>query len=100
MPILFRNKCQSLYHVDGDESTATRRLNLAQAFKSLGSLLGMYTAQQFILEKLNIETYEQRADLLVNNPDNFNQIMMEDLAVVRNPYVAIGAFYTSVYFSY
>ncbi len=76
----------------GDESTATRRLNLAQAFNPLGSLLGMYTAQQFILEKLNIETYEQRADLLVNNPDNFNQIMMEDLAVVRNPYVAIGAF--------
>ena len=33
----------------GDEETATRRLNLAQSFNPMGSLLGMFVASKFIL---------------------------------------------------
>jgi fucose permease len=37
----------------GDESTATRRLNLAQAFNPMGSICGMFVASMFILINLN-----------------------------------------------
>ncbi len=37
----------------GDESTATRRLNLAQAFNPMGSICGMFVASMFILANLN-----------------------------------------------
>ena len=32
----------------GTEETATRRLNLAQSFNPMGSLLGMYVVMNFI----------------------------------------------------
>lgn len=37
----------------GDESSATRRLNLAQAFNPMGSICGMFVASMFILANLN-----------------------------------------------
>lgn len=37
----------------GTEETATRRLNLAQSFNPIGSLLGMYVAMNFIQARLN-----------------------------------------------
>lgn len=37
----------------GDESTATRRLNLAQAFNPMGSIIGMFVASMFILINLD-----------------------------------------------
>ena len=37
----------------GDESTATRRLNLSQAFNPIGSLLGMFCAMQFIQARMS-----------------------------------------------
>ena len=37
----------------GDEATATRRLNLAQAFNPMGSICGMFVASMFILINLN-----------------------------------------------
>jgi MFS transporter, FHS family, L-fucose permease len=36
----------------GDEKTATQRLNLAQAFNPVGSLLGMFVASTFVLDAL------------------------------------------------
>jgi len=36
----------------GDPATATRRLNLAQAFNPMGSLIGMFIAMSFILTNL------------------------------------------------
>lgn len=71
----------------GAEETATRRLNFAQAFNPIGSLIGMYTAKEFILAKLNKASFEERFNM---DPELFNQIKAEDLAVVRNPYVGIG----------
>lgn len=74
----------------GNESTATRRLNLAQAFNPVGSLVGMFTAQNFILERLNSATYDQRMEMAEKAPEKLQQITTADLTVIRNPYVAIG----------
>jgi fucose permease len=44
----------------GDKSTATRRLNLAQAFNPMGSITGMFVASMFILISLNRTTENGR----------------------------------------
>lgn len=41
----------------GDAETATRRLNLAQAFNPIGSLTGMTVASLFILANLQVEEF-------------------------------------------
>lgn len=74
----------------GPGSTATRRLNLAQAFNPIGSLAGMFVAKNFILTKLNTATYDERLSLAGSSPDEFKAMLHADLAIVRNPYVAIG----------
>lgn len=47
----------------GTEETATRRLNLAQAFNPIGSLMGMYVAMNFIQNKLHPMDTAERAQL-------------------------------------
>jgi len=71
----------------GDPSTATRRLNLAQSFNPMGSIIGILVARDFILAKMNKLGTDERATLAAQE---FEKIKMEDLAIVRAPYVAIG----------
>ena len=71
----------------GTEDTATRRLNLAQSFNPMGSLLGMYVAMQFIQAKLHPMGTEERALL---NESEFQAIKESDLAVLIAPYLIIG----------
>jgi len=71
----------------GPEETATRRLNFAQSFNPMGSLLGMFTAQQFILAKLNPASAAERAAM---DPEVYQSITAADLMVIRNPYVFIA----------
>ena len=71
----------------GPPETATRRLNFAQDFNPVGSLLGMFTAQQFILAKLNPATAAERAAM---DPDILRQVTASDLVIIRNPYVFIA----------
>lgn len=71
----------------GPTETATQRLNLAQSFNPLGSIIGILVAKDFILAKLNRMSVSERALL---SADEFDVIKMSDLAVVRGPYVAIG----------
>lgn len=71
----------------GPEETATQRLNFAQAFNPIGSLLGMFTAQQLILARLNPATKQMRAAM---DPETLHQITVHDLGIIRGPYVAIG----------
>ncbi len=71
----------------GDESTATRRLNLAQAFNPIGSLLGMFTAMAFIQAKLSPLSTAERAQL---SPEEFEIVKAADLQVLIAPYVAVG----------
>ncbi len=53
----------------GDESTATRRLNLAQAFNPMGSIVGMFVASMFILASLDgtSETGRRQMEALAEN---------------------------------
>ena len=71
----------------GDEETATRRLNLAQSFNPVGSLLGMYVAMEYIQARLSPLSTEERASL---DDTAFNAVKEDDLAVLVGPYVAIG----------
>lgn len=71
----------------GTEETATRRLNLAQSFNPMGSLLGMYVAMNFIQAKLNPLDTASRADL---TPAEFEAVKEYDLSVLIGPYLAIG----------
>lgn len=71
----------------GPEASSTQRLNLAQAFNPMGSIIGILVAKDFILAKLNLASTEERAAMPM---EQFNQIKMEDLAIVRGPYVVIG----------
>ncbi|MFV1967862.1 MAG: L-fucose:H+ symporter permease [Pirellulaceae bacterium] len=71
----------------GSDETATQRLNFSQAFNPMGSLLGMFTAKQFILARLNAATAEERAAMAA---DQLREVTARDLAIIRTPYVAIG----------
>ena len=71
----------------GSEETATRRLNFSQAFNPIGSLIGMFTAQELIIARLNVATAEERAAMAA---EQLRQVTAHDLAVIRMPYVAIG----------
>lgn len=71
----------------GTEETSTRRLNLAQSFNPMGSLLGMYVAMNFIQAKLHPMDTEARALL---NDQEFEVIKEYDLSVLIAPYLAIG----------
>lgn len=72
----------------GTEETATRRLNLAQSFNPIGSLLGMYVAMNFIQARLNPMDSDARAQL---NDAEFEALKEADLSVLIMPYVAIAA---------
>ena len=67
----------------GAEESSTQRLNLAQSFNPVGSILGMWVAGSFILAKLNPMDTVERAAL---GEAEFETVKMADLAIVRSPY--------------
>lgn len=71
----------------GTEETATRRLNLAQSFNPIGSLLGMYVAMNFIQARLSPLDTMDRATL---PPAEFEALKQSDLSVLIAPYLIIG----------
>jgi len=71
----------------GAEETATQRLNFSQAFNPIGSLLGMFTAQQLIIANLNAATAKERAAMAASE---LEAVTAHDLGIIRAPYVAIG----------
>jgi len=76
----------------GDPQTATRRLNLAQAFNPVGSLLGMFVASSYILSSLQSETRNKANELIFPTLDVAEKaiIRSHDLALIRNPYLVLG----------
>jgi MFS transporter, FHS family, L-fucose permease len=77
----------------GDEQTATRRLNFAQSFNPMGSLMGMFVATNFILSSLQSDKQRDEAGNLIFNALSEAEkaiIRTNDLAVIRNPYVILG----------
>jgi FHS family L-fucose permease-like MFS transporter len=98
----------------GPEETATQRLNLAQAFNPIGSLIGMVVASNLVLAQLNVAEF--RTEQMIAHPEyqemlpgevdaRVTQALHEfaqtapsqhaamqaaDLATVKGPYVAIA----------
>ncbi len=75
----------------GHESTATRRLNLAQSFNPIGALLGQVVAINFILVSL------QSTDSSIGNFADLDavtkaSVRTHDLLLIRDPYVVLGLF--------
>jgi FHS family L-fucose permease-like MFS transporter len=76
----------------GSKETATRRLNLSQAFNPLGSLSGMAVASLVVLPSL----WSDRRDAMGNtffhslSEAEKAEIRLHDLEVIRNPYVMLG----------
>lgn len=76
----------------GKEETATRRLNLAQAFNPIGSLLGMFVATNYILASLKSDIRNDSGDLIFSTYSQIEKmaIRTQDLAIIRNPYLLLG----------
>jgi len=99
----------------GDERTATQRLNLAQAFNPIGSLLGMLIASKLILARLSTNRFleaqkaaapgyeklpaaewnatvaDAYAAFKAACPDQVTANQAADVAIIRNPYAILGA---------
>lgn len=71
----------------GPDENATRRLNLSQAFNPIGSLIGMFTAQQLILARLNEAARQAREAM---DPETLHTVTAHDFGIIRIPYVAIA----------
>lgn len=71
----------------GDSENATRRLNLAQSFNPIGSLIGMFVAMNFIQARLNPMDSAARAQL---NDTDFESVKAADLGILSRPYILIG----------
>ncbi|MGS2722609.1 L-fucose:H+ symporter permease [Porticoccus sp. GXU_MW_L64] len=98
----------------GHPDTATRRLNLAQAFNPIGSLTGIFVASTVILNQLEVEKFRQAEkaanpdydNLLpsvvdgkltealhqfsVTDPVAHQAMQAADLITVRGPYITIA----------
>jgi len=98
----------------GPRETATRRLNLAQAFNPIGSLTGMVVASLFILSSLDVAEFRQNeidshpeyATMLPSDvdgkvtaaletfattqPEAHQAMQANDLGIVMIPYVVIA----------
>jgi len=73
----------------GSPETATRRLNLAQAFNPMGSLFGMAIAQFFVISALRSDDYPAAAYTALSTAEKAG-IRANDLAVISFPYIALG----------
>lgn len=89
----------------GPPETATRRLNLAQSFNPMGSLMGMLVAQIFVIKSLqsdntfqkNVigsagEILHQKGDLIYDTLPALEQavIRTNDLGIISGPYIGLG----------
>lgn len=76
----------------GDKSTSTRRLNLAQAFNPMGSLCGMSVASLIVLPQLISDRRDEAGKIIFPMLSEAEKadIRVHDLAIIRDPYVAIG----------
>ena len=76
----------------GNRENATRRLNLAQAFNPMGSLLGMAVASQIVLPQLLSDRRDDAGQIIFHTLTEAEKqsIRLHDLAIIRDPYVVLG----------
>ena len=70
----------------GSPETASRRLNLAQAFNPLGSIAGVVLGSQFILSGIEVSPDQMAA----MTPDALTSFRAAEAAAVQMPYLLIG----------
>lgn len=75
--------------VMGPEASATQRLNFAQSFNPIGSIIGVYLSKVFILSKLNVAEAEDRSSM---DPEMLQKIQSEELTGVMSAYVGVAFF--------
>ena len=78
----------------GPKQTATQRLNLAQAFNPIGLILGLFVAQQYVLNKLQSDDI---TDFSALDEASKTLIKTTDLMVIRDPYVILGLVIIAVF---
>jgi FHS family L-fucose permease-like MFS transporter len=71
----------------GNPKTGTRRLNLAQSFNPLGSIMGVVISQIFILSELNTASATERAAMATAD---LQAIQAGELNAVTMTYISIG----------
>lgn len=71
----------------GPEATGTQRLNLAQSFNPIGSIMGVVISKIWILSELRELSAEQRAALPAAE---LERIQMGELEAVMGPYVVVA----------
>lgn len=83
----------------GSKETATRRLNLSQAFNPMGSLTGMAVASFVVLPQLLSDKRDALGEVVFHGLGESEKaaIRLHDLAVIRNPYVVIGLVVLAVF---
>ncbi|NHE57995.1 L-fucose:H+ symporter permease [Cyclobacterium plantarum] len=81
--------------VIGPPETATQRLNLAQSFNPIGSVLGVFLSKVFILSQLNTAEASDRTSM---NPEALKAIQADELAGVVSTYVGVALFLIFVWF--
>jgi FHS family L-fucose permease-like MFS transporter len=69
----------------GPEETATRRLNLAQSFNPLGTIIGVVLASTLILPKLS-----DPVDIASLTPSELHTIRAGELGAVMGPYLGLA----------
>lgn len=76
----------------GAKGTSTQRLNLAQAFNPVGSLMGMAVASTLVLPNLISDKRDASGDIIFHTLSESEKagIRLHDLTVIRNPYVLLG----------
>lgn len=79
----------------GPEETATRRLNFAQSFNPMGSIIGVLLSQFFILSNLSNASAEQRAAM---SPEQLIAIQDGELNAVSLIYGLVGVVMAATWF--
>lgn len=76
----------------GARETSTQRLNLAQAFNPMGSLMGMAVASNFILPNLISDKRDETGKVIFHSLSDAEKvdIRLHDLEIIRDPYVMLG----------
>ena len=71
----------------GSAETATRRLNIAQSFNPLGSIIGILLSQSFILRELSSASAVDRAAM---DPAQLQAMQAHELGAVTGTYMTLG----------
>lgn len=84
---ILETACNPYIIAMGPEETSTQRLNLAQSFNPIGSIIGVLLSKLFILSQLNEASAEARATM---KAAELSAIQSAELAAVMGPYVGVA----------